>query len=109
MRCRSPSTTTSASRSDRPSWRLATSNVDPSMTVPAAIIYDHTLSDADSSQLALCPDFEKALEAGADGPDLESHACFQGDCRHQDDFSIMCPSGFWGYRHFVGVPASLSP
>jgi hypothetical protein len=70
---------------------------------PASLVYDYPL-DSSSSKLSICPDFASARAAGRS---LEREPCFRGECPHRDDLLVVCPSGFWGFRHRIGVPLSL--
>lgn len=73
--------------------------------LPAALIYDYPLdTGADTKDYQLCPQFLDALK-GADP--LEKCACFDGNCPSQGDDVTICPSGFWGFRHALGLPLSL--
>ncbi|MGV9990813.1 hypothetical protein [Streptomyces sp. NPDC003374] len=74
------------------------------MVVPAALFYDQPLDSG--LDLSFCPD---ALAALRDGADPLSTPCFQGDCPWYDDRAVVCPSGFWGYRHEIGLPQSIAP
>jgi hypothetical protein len=79
----------------------------PSFILPAAIIYDRALDvDAAYRQFTLCPAFLAALAAPTV---LEQTPCFQGNCpTASDSLTIICPSGFWGYRHQLGLPLSVA-
>ncbi len=80
--------------------------------VPASIFYDHPLDTAhERADYRICPSFKQAARrrlALADTP------CFDGDCPARDrddanaDLNLVCPSGFWGYRHALGMPASVA-
>lgn len=70
---------------------------------PAALLYDHPL-DTGRDQLTLCQTAAAALNAGAE---LETAACFVGQCPSHGDDTVVCPSGFWGFRHELGVPLHL--
>ena len=75
------------------------SNVIP----PVAALYDLDLdTQAEVSDLSLCPEAEKAL---LDGSDLAVTRCFTDGCAHASDLTV-CPSGFWGLRHDIAVPLS---
>lgn len=75
------------------------------MVVPVAMIYDYGIDDGIAvTDLSICHEFEKHLFG--DTP-LEQTDCFQGKCPTKDDWTVVCPSGFWGYRHFVGLPVSV--
>ncbi|MDT8305506.1 MAG: hypothetical protein RRC07_06180 [Anaerolineae bacterium] len=73
--------------------------------LPAALVYDdRILATADPSQFRLCATFEQALR---DGADLLQTPCWQGACPERDAWTVVCPSGFWGFRHFLGMPLTL--
>ena len=77
----------------------------PDRFVPAALFYDLEISTAEKlSKFSMCPTFAAAL--GAKAP-LQDCACFQGDCPARSNPLLVCPSGFWGYRHAIGWPVSL--
>jgi hypothetical protein len=70
---------------------------------PAALLYDHPL-DTGRDRLTLCQTAAAALGARAE---LETTACFAGRCPSHGDDTVVCPSGFWGFRHELGVPLHL--
>lgn len=70
---------------------------------PAALIYDHPL-DTNLEHLTLCQTATAAMDAAAD---LEAVPCFAGRCPSHGDRTVVCPSGFWGFRHDLGVPLHL--
>jgi hypothetical protein len=72
------------------------------MVVPAAILYDYPL-DTNKPDLRVCPEALAAIAAGAD---LSAHRCFRGDCPSYADNAVVCPGGFWGFRHSIGLPQS---
>jgi hypothetical protein len=76
----------------------------PSLVLPTAIIYDIPL-DPDLTEYAICGTFDRAL---TDGTPLDDTPCFQGQCpsRNADPPNVVCPSGFWGFRHSLGLPFS---
>jgi hypothetical protein len=75
------------------------------LIVPIAMFYDYRLDDgAPNQQFSLCGSFKDAL--AGDEP-LEDTACFQGDCPTRNDDLVVCPSGFWGFRHSIGLPVSV--
>lgn len=80
------------------------SRVSARLVVPAALFYDYPLDSGLS--LHLCEDAKTALERG---DDLASRPCFQGECPSYDEESVVCPGGFWGYRHQIGLPQSTAP
>ncbi len=100
----------------------------PRAVVPAAVIYDYAWMpdnfDFEKTEFELCPTFSDAIDkARNDGPPLEDCDCFKGGCalkkmiaevRDPDSDKtlgdlppMICPSGFWGYRHFLGLPLTL--
>ena len=73
--------------------------------IPLAMIYDYPLdSDTEEQHFQLCPTFTEALEKEIV---LQHTACFQGRCPSRGDGKTICPSGFWGFRHAVGMPISV--
>jgi hypothetical protein len=78
----------------------------PRHILPAAMIYDYTLeTNIPFEDYELCEAFGEALEAEAP---LEESRCFQGDCPSRGQETVVCPSGFWGYRHNLGLPVSIA-
>jgi CARDB/CHAT domain len=78
----------------------------PRHLLPAAILYDYVgLKDTgDEDEYLLCPEFLSALE---DETPLEQAGCFQGQCPSRGMATTVCPSGFWGFRHALGIPVTL--
>jgi hypothetical protein len=69
--------------------------------LPIALFYDHNLA-YDTASRRVCESFLGALK---DPKPLAEHECFLGQCPHRDgDGTVVCPGGFWGYRHTLGVP-----
>lgn len=94
----------------------------PRAVLPAAVLYDYAWNPQlyqpfANEDFKLCPSFSKALnEARNGGPPLEDCVCFHGGCElkqkmiekpGEDLGPIICPSGFWGYRHLLGLPLTL--
>jgi HEAT repeat protein len=75
----------------------------PSYILPAAMIYDYPL-DTFGAQYSLCPEFVRGLGSGQA---LENTLCFQGQCPSRGQNTVVCPSGFWGFRHYLGMPPSV--
>ncbi|MBI3544084.1 MAG: hypothetical protein HY075_12505 [Deltaproteobacteria bacterium] len=72
--------------------------------LPAALIYDHLIDTAlPAEKFTLCESFATALE-GAES--LDEHECFEGRCPNAGKKSVVCPSGFWGFRHAIGMPVA---
>ncbi len=73
--------------------------------LPAALIYDHPLDTSiNEGNFALCEEFLRASEGEAP---LEESLCFRGRCPSRGELTVICPGGFWGYRHSIGLPLSL--
>jgi len=69
--------------------------------VPIAMFYDYDL-DTQAANLTICPQFEASLQSGRA---LIDEPCFRGDCPHREgSLTVVCPSGFWGFRHDIGMP-----
>jgi hypothetical protein len=75
----------------------------PNYILPAAMIYDYPL-DTFGTQYSLCKEFVGGLSPGHS---LENTSCFQGKCPSHGQNKVICPSGFWGFRHFLGMPPSV--
>jgi hypothetical protein len=76
----------------------------PSELIPASIFYDYDNANPDSKALTICPKFT----ADRASPDpLEEADCFNGKCPSQHDADVVCPSGFWGFRHALGMPVAI--
>jgi cell division protein ZapA (FtsZ GTPase activity inhibitor) len=72
---------------------------------PAAMIYDFPLRNG-LKEYRMCAQFWKYLE---EGEDLGSINCYGDQCTARNDASktTLCPMGFWGFRHILGIPLSL--
>lgn len=72
--------------------------------LPVALLYDLPL-DTNADRLTLCADFVRVWR---EGRPLAGTACFDADCRQarDPDDTVVCPGGFWGYRHALGLPVS---
>lgn len=69
---------------------------------PAAMIYDYPLdTNLNIEDYKLCPSFLEALKKQEP---LEEASCFKGNCPSRGNLAVVCPSGFWGFRHSIGVP-----
>jgi hypothetical protein len=80
--------------------------------LPWAAIYDRPL--VPTARKELCGQF---LDAVRQARPLAAEPCFRGDCpnliRPEDDSrtrqakrNVVCPSGFWGFRHVICQPVS---
>lgn len=71
--------------------------------VPIALIYDYPV-DSQNIQ-GLCPAFVQSLAKVQQlGGSLGAEPCFMGECPSRTSETLICPSGFWGYRHDIGSP-----
>ncbi|GAA4002030.1 hypothetical protein GCM10022247_23460 [Allokutzneria multivorans] len=72
--------------------------------IPAAMVYDLPV-DSNAPKLALCQDF---LD-WASRNEIPRSPCLQRQCRQalRPNPNVVCPGGFWGFRHALGLPASL--
>ncbi|WP_141508838.1 hypothetical protein [Candidatus Chloroploca asiatica] len=79
---------------------------EPNHILPIALMYDYRLDDAlDPDAYTLCPAFCDALK---DNTPLWETRCFTGTCPSRDrENNMICPSGFWGFRHPLGIPISI--
>jgi hypothetical protein len=75
---------------------------------PSALIYDYPLvTSLNPNEYSLCSCFTEALKHRKP---LKETRCFKGDCpsRNNAAHNIVCPSGFWGFRHSIGLPLGSS-
>lgn len=77
----------------------------PRHVIPAALIYDYPLDTTSPIEdYELCSTFADALVKQQPLADV---ACFRGNCPNRTAATVVCPSGFWGYRHALGMPVSV--
>jgi len=101
----------------------------PRAVLPAAVVYDYAWNpnqfNFPTTDFQLCPSFSKALKEAQQpgGPPLEDAPCFNSACELKQIITeiqkpgsgktisavgpMICPSGFWGYRHLLGLPLTL--
>ncbi|MEP7344706.1 MAG: CHAT domain-containing protein, partial [Gemmatimonadaceae bacterium] len=72
--------------------------------LPWAMVYDKPLIEDDGNEV--CPEFLAALKAGGPPGFLAQQTCLTKGCPHADDTNVICPSGFWGFKHIVEQPTS---
>jgi hypothetical protein len=73
--------------------------------MPLALFYDHGLDPAAPEEtFGVCPEFLQALR---EGKPLGETVCFRDGCPSRGDLTVICPSGFWGFRHGIGMPVSI--
>jgi hypothetical protein len=79
----------------------------PTYYVPISAIYDYPLRVGDQKNYKLCPEF---IEAYYKNTPLNTLDCFHGNCpsvKNDTNNLTVCPGGFWGFRHFLGMPISV--
>jgi ATP-dependent helicase YprA (DUF1998 family) len=82
---------------------------------PWALVYDKPLRIG--SKNTVCPDFLETLKSlsgrlgSTDSPralsQLSTSWCLCLPCRHINDPTIICPGGFWGFKHILEQPPSV--
>jgi hypothetical protein len=77
----------------------------PGHRLPAALVYDLRF-DTSIGTPSVCTAFLESL--AADTP-LDDTDCFNGRCPqfHEPNPGVVCPGGFWGYRHYLGMPVTM--
>jgi hypothetical protein len=72
------------------------------LVLPAALIYDYPLETNNQiDSYELCRQFVASLEGHVC---LEDTECFRGKCPSRGRQNLICPSGFWGFRHYLSLP-----
>lgn len=73
--------------------------------LPASLVYDYRGLETQLplDRYELCATFVRSLDAGES---LEDATCFARACPSRGEELVVCPSGFWGYRHQLGFPVS---
>lgn len=71
---------------------------------PWALVYDKPLV---IGALTFCPKFEADARATKAGAPLASQ-CLEKGCPNWTNNKIVCPSGFWGLKHLIEQPLSVS-
>jgi hypothetical protein len=81
----------------------------PRQHIPSALFYDYHLETGiERNAYKICPGFLHALK---DNSVLDDSECFQGQCSSRNspgEDRVICPSGFWGFRHELGMPLSVA-
>ncbi|MGY1684974.1 CHAT domain-containing protein [Geodermatophilus sp. SYSU D00867] len=71
---------------------------------PWALIYDQPLTS--DPRNTLCEEFQRGIIRGGPAGWVDRLTCFTTRCSSADDPNVICPSGFWGFRHVVEQPLS---
>jgi hypothetical protein len=67
------------------------------LSVPWEAIYDRPIESYDPARITLCDTYRQH------GPEAD-------DCPHQEDPTVLCPHGFWGFRYIVEqLPYRVDP
>ena len=70
----------------------------PERLFPGNLLYDRPI-DTGAAALTICAEYRKAPKGA-----LRESRCFRGECPTYGDDTVVCPSGFWGFRHSLGLP-----
>ncbi len=68
---------------------------------PWSLVYDKLLLEEESN--VVCPEFLADVEGSRGFRCLSSSGC-----PNVNDSNVICPSGFWGYRHVIEQPPSIA-
>jgi hypothetical protein len=82
---------------------------------PWSLVYDRPLLVSDRN--VVCEEFLNSVDCAEEGDYLvnplklsalvETSFCLGIRCPHDGDPNVICPSGFWGYRHVIEQPPSV--
>lgn len=68
---------------------------------PWALVYDHALVEGNAK---FCPQF--TADFNANQP-LSAQTCLANGCKYRGQLDVVCPSGFWGFKHLIEQPLSV--
>lgn len=71
---------------------------------PWALVYDRDLHLSDKN--VICSTFLDDLRRGGNYGFLMNQVCLTGGCPNENNKNVICPSGFWGYKHIIEQPLS---
>jgi len=71
---------------------------------PWALVYDKPLTKGNNE---VCQQFLTDLKMLQQNGSLGEQKCIKHGCPNKDKREIVCPSGFWGYKHIIEQPISL--
>jgi hypothetical protein len=69
---------------------------------PWSLVYDHKFRKSPAN--VLCAIVGAVLDRGGSVEDLRSTVCFTDECPDRNDPKVVCPAGFWGFRHRIEQP-----
>jgi hypothetical protein len=95
-----------ASALARPATIQVASMKSAKLVVPWSLVYDHPF--VPDRRNTMCPDFLARLQSRPTADELANHRCFTSGCANRGDTNVVCPSGFWGFRHVIEQPLSTS-
>jgi len=70
---------------------------------PWALVYDKPLV---KGEMIVCQKFLSDLKTWDPAVSLSEQSCIKYGCPDQARTEVVCPSGFWGYRHIIEQPIS---
>lgn len=66
---------------------------------PWAFLYDKPF--VSDPQNKVCPHILQRIAARTAPEALQANSCIDRKCPHADDTNVICPLGFWGFRHHI--------
>lgn len=76
------------------------------LTLPLTLLYDYPLdTNLKAHEYTLCPAFLRNVKDNIPWVEMD---CFCGRCPSKNKLTVVCPSGFWGYRHALGMPIATA-
>lgn len=74
------------------------------LVLPLALFYDHDLDgQLPPDAYRLCDAYKLAHRDDR----VADCDCLRGRCPNREQRDVVCPGGFWGFRHDIGMPVSL--
>jgi len=74
---------------------------------PWGLVYDHEFRAGRLT--TLCDTVGRVLDAGGSVEQLVGTPCFADECPERHNPRVVCPSGFWGFRHVLEQPLLTLP
>jgi hypothetical protein len=74
---------------------------------PWSLVYDHEFRESPSN--ILCDVVGRVIEQGGNVGELQRTECFVDECPSRSDARVVCPAGFWGFRHRIEQPLLTPP
>jgi hypothetical protein len=76
---------------------------------PWSLVYDHEFRLSGSNVLCDVASEILTRHRRATADDLAASECFTDECPYRADPRIVCPAGFWGFRHLIEQPLLTAP